>query len=175
NEAPYARRVAEQFRTDHFEKMVRPQATEIIDKLAWHYDEPFADSSAIPTYYVSAVTRQYVTVALGGDGGDENFAGYRRYYFDQIENRLRSWVPALLRRLVFGPLGKYYPPLAWAPRFLRGKATFESLSRSPLEGYFNSVSIFRPDEKIRLFTGDFRNSLQGYDALDVFRHYYDKA
>jgi asparagine synthase (glutamine-hydrolysing) len=175
NEADFARQIAQQFHTDHHEKVVRPSAVEIIDKLAWHFDEPFADSSAIPTYYVSAVTRQYVTVALGGDGGDENFAGYRRYYFDQIENRLRSWVPAPLRRSVFGPLGKYYPPLAWAPRFLRGKATFQSLSRSPLEGYFNSVSIFRPDEKIHLFTGDFRKSLQGYDALDVFRHYYDRA
>jgi asparagine synthase (glutamine-hydrolysing) len=175
NESEFARQIAEQFHTDHHEQLVRPSAIEVIDKLAWHFDEPFADSSAIPTYYVSAVARQHVTVALGGDGGDENFAGYRRYYFDQFENRLRSWVPAGLRRRIFGPLGKYYPALAWAPRVFRGKATFQSLSRSPLEGYFNSVSIFRPDEKARLLTEDFRKSLQGYDSLDVFRHYYDRA
>ena len=175
NEADFARQVAEQFHTDHHEQVVRPKAVEVIDKLAWHYDEPFADSSAIPTYYVSAVARQYVTVALGGDGGDENFAGYRRYYFDQMENRMRSWLPAGVRRAVFGPLGRHYPGLAWAPRVLRGKATFQSLSRSPLEGYFNSMSIFRPQEKERLFTSDFRKALQGYDSLEVFRHYYDRA
>jgi asparagine synthase (glutamine-hydrolysing) len=175
NESEFARQVAEQFHTHHHEHMVQPSAVEILDKLAWHFDEPFADSSAIPTYYVSAVARQHVTVALGGDGGDENFAGYRRYYFDRYENRLRGYVPASLRRSIFGPLGKYYPGLAWAPRMFRGKATFQSLSRSPLEGYFNTVSIFRPDEKPQLLTPDFRQSLGAYDTLDVLREYYDRA
>ena len=175
NEADFARQVARQFQTDHHEEVVRPNAVEIIEKLAWHFDEPFADSSAIPTYYVSALARQHVTVALGGDGGDENFAGYRRYYFDQFENRLRSVVPASLRRTVFGPLGRYYPALARAPRVFRGKATFQSLSRSPLEGYFNTMSIFRPDEKPRLFTADFRKSLEGYDTMEVLQDYYDRV
>src|SRR5262249_50520556 len=169
NEAPYARKIAEQFRTDHYEKTVRPQATEVIDKLAWHYDEPFADSSAIPTYYVSGVAGEKFTGALGGDGGDENFAGSRRYFFDQMENRLRGFVPAAIRRPIFGPLGRMYPALAWAPRIFRGKATFQSLSRSPLEGYFNSLSIFRPDEKPRLFTNDFLREMAGYDSISVFQ------
>jgi asparagine synthase (glutamine-hydrolysing) len=175
NEAEFARQIAQQFHTDHHEQIVHPSAVEVMDKLAWHYDEPFADSSAIPTYYVSAVARQRVTVALGGDGGDENFAGYRRYYFDQFENRLRGFVPAGLRRTVFGPLGQYYPALAWAPRVFRGKATFQSLARTPLEGYFNSISIFRPDEKPRLLSRDFQNSLRGYDSIEVLRQYYDRA
>jgi asparagine synthase (glutamine-hydrolysing) len=175
NEAPFARKIAEQFNTDHFEKTVRPQATEIVDKLAWHYDEPFADSSAIPTYYVSAVARERVTVALGGDGGDENFAGYRRYYFDQMENRLRTFVPPVIRRTIFGPLGRIYPALAWAPRVFRGKATFQSLSRSPLQGYFNSMSIFRPDEKPQLFSPDFLRAVDGYDSINVFQQHYDNA
>ena len=175
DEAEFARQVASQFHTDHHQQVVRADAISVIDKLAWHFDEPFADSSAIPTYYVSAMARQHVTVALGGDGGDENFAGYRRYYFDQLENHLRSFVPAWMRRPVFGPLGRHYPALAWAPRVFRGKATFQSLARSPLEGYFNSMSIFRADEKPRLFTGDFRKALGGYDSVDVFRHYYDRA
>lgn len=175
DEADFARQVAAQFHTDHHEQIVHPSALEIMDKLVWHYDEPFADSSAIPTYYVSKVARQNVTVALGGDGGDESFAGYRRYFFDQFENRLRRFVPPAVRRNVFGPLGRVYPPLAWAPRVFRGKATLQSLSRDPLEGYFNSISVFRPDDKARLLSGDFRKCLGGYDSIGVLRHYYDRA
>lgn len=175
NEAPYARQVSEQFSTDHHEEVVEPNALEIVDKLAWHFDEPFADSSAIPTYYVSRIARGQVTVALGGDGGDENLAGYRRYKLDHNENRLRSHVPAAMRRAVFGPLGRWYPGLAWAPRVFRAKATFQNLSRTPLEGYFNSISYFRPDDKLNLFTPDFKRRLGGYDSMDVFRHYYDRA
>jgi asparagine synthase (glutamine-hydrolysing) len=175
NEAPYARQVSEQFSTDHHVEMVEPNALEIVDKLAWHFDEPFADSSAIPTYYVSRIARGQVTVALGGDGGDENLAGYRRYKLDHNENRLRSHVPAAMRRAVFGPLGRWYPGLAWAPRVFRAKATFQNLSRTPLEGYFNSISYFRPDDKLNLFTPEFKRLLGGYDSMDVFRHYYDRA
>ena len=175
NESEYAREVAEQFHTDHHEQIVRPNALDVLNKLVWHYDEPFADSSAIPTYYVSQVARRYVTVALGGDGGDESFAGYRRYYFDHMENQMRGFIPSPVRRAVFGPLGRLYPPLAWAPRFLRAKATFQSLARSPLDGYFNSISIFRPGEKPDLFTSDFRKALGGYDSIGVLQQYYDRA
>jgi len=175
NEAEYALQVSKLFSTDHHVETVAPNAVEIVDKLAWHYDEPFADSSAIPTYYVSKIARQHVTVALGGDGGDESFAGYRRYKLDYYENRLRNRVPAGLRRSVFGPLGRWYPPLAWAPRVFRAKSTFQSLSRSPLEGYFNSISYFRPDDKKRLFTSEFSARLGKYESIDVFREYYDRA
>ena len=175
NEAGFAREIAKRFQTDHHEQVIHPKAVEILKKLVWHYDEPFADSSAIPTYYVSWVARQFVTVALGGDGGDESLAGYRRYYFDQMENQLRRMVPAGLRSSVFGPLGRAYPPLAWAPRMFRAKATFQSLSRSPLEGYFNSISIFRPDEKPRLLSRDFQDSLGGYESIGVLQHHYDRA
>jgi asparagine synthase (glutamine-hydrolysing) len=175
NEAGFARQIAEQFKSEHHEEIVRPSALEILDKLVWHYDEPFADSSAIPTYYVSKIARQYVTVALGGDGGDESFAGYRRYMFDYFENRLRQRVPASLRSNVFGPLGNWYPALAWAPRVFRAKATFQSLSRTPLEGYFNSISYFRPAEKQRLFTAEFIKALNGYDSIGVLQHHYERA
>jgi asparagine synthase (glutamine-hydrolysing) len=175
DESKYARQVAAQFHTDHHDRIVRPEALTIVDKLTWHYDEPFADSSAIPTYYVSWVARQNVTVALGGDGGDENFAGYRRYVFDRRENILRQFVPARIRSTLFGPLGRWYPPLAWAPRVLRAKATFQSLSRNSLEGYFNSISVFRCDEKDRLFSLDYRKQLNKYDSIEVLRHHYDRA
>jgi asparagine synthase (glutamine-hydrolysing) len=175
DEAEYARQVAQIFNADHHEETVRPSALEILEKLVWHYDEPFADSSAIPTYYVSRVARRHVTVALGGDGGDESFAGYRRYMLDYNENRLRSHLPAALRSAVFGPLGRWYPALAWAPRVFRGKATFQSLSRTPLEGYFNSVSYFRPGEKNLLFTPEFEKSLGGYDSMEVLREHFNRA
>jgi asparagine synthase (glutamine-hydrolysing) len=175
DEAVYARQVSRLFSTDHHEETVQPNAIEILDKLTWHFDEPFADSSAIPTYYVSKIARSQVTVALGGDGGDEGFAGYRRYKLDYYENRFRNYFPEALRRAVFGPLGRWCPPLAWAPRVFRAKATFQSLSRSPLEGYFNSVSYFRPDDKAKLFTSEFVNSLHGYDSFNVFQHYYNRA
>jgi asparagine synthase (glutamine-hydrolysing) len=175
NETDYARQVAKLVNADHHEAIVRPGAVEVVNKLAWHFDEPFADSSAVPTYYVSKVAREHVTVALGGDGGDETFAGYRRYLFDYYENRLRGWVPSWMRRRVFGPLGRWYPPLAAAPRVFRAKATLQSLSRSPLEGYFNSLSIFRPDEKARLFTPEFRRELGDYDSISVFEHHYNRA
>ena len=175
NETDFAREIASQFKSDHHEHVVRPDAIETVNKLVWHYDEPFADSSAIPTYYVSWVARQHVTVALGGDGGDETFAGYRRYYLDHWENQLRRFVPGWMRRRIFHPLGQWYPGLAQAPRIFRGKATFQSLARTPLEGYFNSLSIFRPDEKSQALTHDFRKSLGGYDSIEVFQKHYDRA
>lgn len=175
DESEFARQVAQQFSTDHHESIIHPSAVEIVEKLAWHFDEPFADSSAVPTYYVSKVAREHVTVALGGDGGDEIFAGYRRYIFDQFENKLRRHVPSWARQTVFGPLGAWYPALAWAPRVFRAKATFQSLARSPLEGYFNSLSIFRPDEKRQLFTSDFHHTLGNYDSMEVFEHHYKRA
>ena len=175
NELPYAREVARYFDTVHHEQIVRPDAVGIVEKLAWHYDEPFADSSAVPTYYVSKTAREHVTVALSGDGGDENFAGYRRYYFDQRENWLRSWLPSEVRRPVFGILASLYPKADWAPRIFRGKATFENLARAPIEAYFRSVSAVQSSLKRELLHPDVISHLAGYDSLDVLRHYYDKA
>src|SRR5882724_2710373 len=127
NELPYAREVARYFDTEHHEQIVRPDAVGIVEKLAWHYDEPFADSSAVPTYYVSKAAREHVTVALSGDGGDENFAGYKRYYYDSADNRLRSLFPGRFRKSVLGPLGRWYPQLDRAPRAFRAKSTLQNM------------------------------------------------
>jgi len=175
DEAGEARQFAGQLGARHFEQIVQPQALNLVSKLAWHYDEPFADSSAVPTYYVSQVARQHVTVALSGDGGDENFAGYRRYKFDQLENRLRSYVPEPVRRTVFGPLGAVYPKLGWAPRVFRAKSTFQSLARDPIEGYFHAISCCPPAMKNRLLSEDLVHELNGYSSLDVLRYHYDRA
>jgi asparagine synthase (glutamine-hydrolysing) len=175
DEAQEAREFANSLGAKHFEQVVKPHALNLVAKLAWHYDEPFADSSSVPTYYVSQVARQQVKVALSGDGGDENFAGYRRYKFDQWENRLRSYVPETLRRTVFGPLGEIYPKLGWAPRVFRAKSTFQSLARNPIEGYFHGISCCPPSMKNRLFSSDLTKELAGYDSLDVLRYHYDRA
>jgi asparagine synthase (glutamine-hydrolysing) len=175
DEAAEASSFASSLGANHFEHIVRPHAIDLVPKLAWHYDEPFADSSAIPTYYVSQVARQHVTVALSGDGGDENFAGYRRYKFAMYEDRLRASLPAGFRREAFGRLGRWYPKLGWAPRIFRAKSTFESLARDPLEGYFYGVSCCPPSLKKRLFSQDTWRQMGGYDSQDVLRAHYDRA
>ena len=175
NETDYAREIASRFKTDHHEHVVRPDAVGIVEKLAWHYDEPFADSSSVPTYYVSKAAREHVTVALSGDGGDENFAGYRRYYFDKRENSIRGLLPAAIRQPIFRALASLYPKADWAPRIFRGKATFQNLARSPIEAYFRSVSALKSELKEQILHGDLCRQLGDYDSLDVLRSYYDKA
>ena len=175
DESRFAREVSERLGTDHYEKVVTPDKIATIEKLVWHYDEPFADSSALPTYFVSQVARERVTVALSGDGGDENFAGYRRYYFDLMENRLRSILPLTLRKVSFGQLARVYPKLDWAPRYLRAKSTLQSLAQDPVEGYFETMSTFRPYEKPSVLSPELGHRLRGYETVDVFRNYYEKA
>jgi asparagine synthase (glutamine-hydrolysing) len=175
NELDYAREIAARFNTNHRERIVRPNAVGVVEKLVWHYDEPFADSSAVPTYYVSQIARERVTVALAGDGGDENFAGYRRYYFDRRENTMRAFLPPAIREPLFGALASLYPKADWAPRIFRGKATFENLARSPIEAYFRSVSALRPELKAQVLDQDLLRQLDGYDSLNVLRFYYDRA
>jgi asparagine synthase (glutamine-hydrolysing) len=175
DEAQDAREFATLLGANHHEQIVRPQAVDLVQKLAWHYDEPFADSSAIPTYYVSQMARQHVTVALSGDGGDENFAGYGRYKLTMWEERLRSYFPADMRRSVFGTLGDVYPKLGWAPRVFRAKATLQSLGRDLLEGYFYGASCCPPGIKAQLLSPDVNRTLQGYDSVDVARYHFDRA
>jgi asparagine synthase (glutamine-hydrolysing) len=175
DEAHDAKAFATELGANHFEHIVRPRAVDLISKLAWHYDEPFADSSAFPTYYVSNVARQQVTVVLSGDGGDENFAGYRRYKLWFWEEQLRARLPEGLRRTLFGTLGRWYPKLGWAPRFVRAKSTFTSLGQSTIDGYFSGISCCPPDLKRRLLSGDVRDQLNGYDSADVLRMHYDRA
>ncbi len=175
DEARYAAMVAERYRTDHHVERVRADDVDLVDKLAGLYDEPYADSSAIPTYRVCALARQRVTVALSGDGGDETLAGYRRYRWQTYEERVRTLFPAGARRLVFGWLGRLYPKLDWAPRVLRAKSTLESLARGSVEGYFHGVSILGDALRERLFSRQLRNELAGYQAVEVLRGHAGRA
>ncbi|NML60344.1 amidotransferase 1, exosortase A system-associated [Massilia sp. RP-1-19] len=169
DESEYAEKVARQYQTAHHTDTVDTDDYALLDTLADLYDEPYADSSAIPTYRVCQLARKRVTVALSGDGGDENLAGYRRYRYAMAENKVRAQIPAGMRRMVFGPLGKYYPKADWAPRVLRAKTTFEALSRDLVEGYFHGVSIMSDAMRARLFSDQFRSKLQGYRAIEVMR------
>lgn len=160
--------------TRHHAETVRPDALTVLEKLAWHYDEPFADSSAVPTYYVSMAARRHVTVALSGDGGDENFAGYRRYHHDLVENRFRSLFPDAVRRPLFGALGAIYPKMDWAPRPLRAQATLRAFSRDPVAGYFYSVSGIKPDIHGGLLSPELNRRVGGYSPVEIFRDYYNR-
>jgi asparagine synthase (glutamine-hydrolysing) len=175
NEAGYAELVAQRYATDHLVKTVAIDDFDLVDTLAGLYDEPYADSSAIPTYRVCELARQRVKVALSGDGADEIFGGYRRYRLHLMEERLRALMPLGLRRPLFGALGHIYPKADWAPRFLRAKTTFEGLARDSVQAYFHSVSLLRGPMREKLFSESMRKQLSGYTALEVFRRHAGTA
>jgi asparagine synthase (glutamine-hydrolysing) len=168
DESQYARQVAQRYDTRHFEEQVASDDFDLIDELARLYDEPYADSSAIPTYRVCQLARKHVTVALSGDGGDENFGGYRRYRLHLMEERMRGMLPLGVRRPLFGFLGSVYPKADWAPRVFRAKTTFEGLARSSVEAYLDGVSLVRDPLRKKLFSARLHRELGGYRANDVF-------
>ena len=175
NEVEFAKMVADRYRTNHRVETVRSDDFDLIDTLARLYDEPYADSSAIPTYRVCQLARKHVTVALSGDGGDETFGGYRRYRLHLMEERMRSALPAALREPLFGLLGRVYPKADWAPRVLRAKTTFEGMARTSVQAYFHSVSILRGPLRDRLFSESFKRELGGYSAQAVFDHHAGRS
>jgi len=175
NEAPFAEKIAELYKTRHQVEQVDPEDFSLVDKLVDLYDEPYADSSAIPTYRVCQLARKDVTVALSGDGGDENFAGYRRHRWHSYEEMVRTRMPGFLRRPVFGALGSVYPKLDWAPKVLRAKSTFQALARNSIEGYLHSVSILGDDFRRKLIDPRLERDLQGYRAIEVFQGYAKNA
>jgi asparagine synthase (glutamine-hydrolysing) len=169
DETAYARQVAVHLGTTHFEEHVDSDDHDLLETLAGIYDEPFADSSALPTYRVCQLARRHVTVALSGDGGDENFAGYRRYRLHAFEGGVRARLPSALRKPVFGLLGSLYPKADWAPRPLRAKTTFQALARDDVAAYYHSVSTTPTALRAELYSPAFKRELQGYTALSVFR------
>lgn len=175
NESKFAAQVAERYHTAHRVEQVDPDDFSLIDQLAGLYDEPYADSSALPTYRVCELAKKQVTVVLSGDGGDENLAGYRRYRWHTYEEQMRSWLPDSIRKPVFGLLGQVYPKADWAPKIFRAKSTLESIARDSMEGYFHSVSVLSNEVRDKLFSDQFKSDLQGYQAINVFRRYVDKA
>jgi asparagine synthase (glutamine-hydrolysing) len=172
DERDRARQVAERLGTDHREHLVTPDAVQIVDALARFYDEPFADASAVPTYYLSRVTRSQVTVALSGDGGDETYAGYRRYWFDGLEHRLRRWLLGPVGRTAAGWLARGYPKADWLPRPLRARTLLQNLADDPAGAYYRSVTQMDERGKSRLLLPHVVEALAGYDPAEAFRATY---
>ena len=175
NESEFARQVATRYHTDHHEGVVDSDDFDLIDRLVGMYDEPFADSSAIPTFRVCENARKRVTVALSGDGGDELFAGYRRYYWHMKEESIRSRLPLWLRQPVFGALGALYPKADWAPKVLRAKTTFQALAKPSLEAYCDNSAVVPTYLRDALFSDEMRRTLDGYRAVEVFNRHAAKC
>ena len=176
NELEHARAVAQAVGSDHHEVMVEAKAAEILPRLAWHLDEPFADSSALPTYYVAKAARERVTVALSGDGGDEVFAGYqRRYGMNRSEARIRSRLPKWLRHGLLGPLGRVYPKADWLPRPLRARYFLQNLGTTFERAYFADLCLLRDDEKAALLSPELRQHLRGHDPFVAFSRHFERT
>ena len=175
NEAEFAKTVADRYKTNHHVETVASDDFDLIDMLARLYDEPYADSSAIPTYRVCQLARKHVTVALSGDGGDETFGGYRRYRLHLMEERMRSALPGAIRQPLFRLLGRVYPKADWAPRMFRAKTTFEGMARDSVEAYFHSVSILREPMRAQLFSSKFKSEIAGYNAQEVFNYHAGRS
>jgi asparagine synthase (glutamine-hydrolysing) len=152
DELKYARIAAKHFKTDHHEFIVTPDLVDVIDDLVWHFDEPFADSSALPTYMVSKMARDFVTVVLSGDGGDELFAGYTRYVIDRKRSGIGS-LPKALRKGIFQPISKALPHGA------KGKNYLYNISLDALDRYIDSISHFGLMNKRSLYSKSFLQTL----------------
>lgn len=172
NELDIARATARRLACVHHEQILEPDPRLALDVLPWLYDEPNADPSTLPTYLVSKMAREHVTVALSGDGGDETFAGYRRYVHDLAENRLRAALP--VGRRVLALAGRVYPKLDWAPRVLRARTFLSNLGRESASAYWNSVSILDREQAAALLAPDLRAALAEHDPFEAFREHYQR-
>jgi asparagine synthase (glutamine-hydrolysing) len=173
DELEYARLVAKRYETQHEEFVVRPDALEILPRLVWHYNEPFADSSAIPTFLLSELTRRYVTVALNGDAGDENFAGYERYRANVLASRFDEIPPVLRRPLDL--VARMVPASGTSKSVMsRGKRFLEALGEGRERRYVRWMSHFQPLLKSELCRAEFQE-VAGGDASDILLRSYAES
>ena len=169
DETHFARMVVERYKTDHREKIVTPSVHDVLDTLVEHYDEPFGDSSAIPTLYLSEMTRQHVTVALSGDGADELFAGYRRYMMGVAEDRVRQALPAWFRSRVIGFGARYYPKFDYLPRVFRAKATLAGISTGLADAYHSAMTSFRDHALTAVLSPEMHRAMGDYTPRAAYR------
>ncbi len=175
SELHHARRVAEHVGADHHEFIVRPDALEVLPTLVEHYGEPYADSSAIPTYYVSRETRRHVTVALNGDGGDECFAGYERYAAMRLAEAYRK-LPRLMRRPLIEEAVELLPASELRRTRLRSLKRFVKAAGLPaIERYLRWVSVLDTRAKDDLYTDEFRHRVAGHEASEFLAKWFTSA
>ncbi len=175
SELKYAKRVAEHVGAEYNEFIVRPNALEVIPDLVEHYGEPYADSSAIPTYYVAKETRKYVTVALNGDGGDESFAGYERYAAMRIADNYDRIPHALKKIFIEAPINLMPTSELKRSRFRDAKRFLQAANLPRTERYFRWVSSFNSDTKPELYTRDFAASVSGKNASALLDKWFAAA
>lgn len=174
DETCYVRIVAERFKTEHHELSVKPDAVSLIPKLVWHYDEPYADVSAMPSFYLAQETRKYVTVALNGDGGDENFAGYDRYKAHMIPYYyLYGKLPAVIKKSLLPFLVQLIPDsLNRRNIWKRLKRFITAAGLTPQERNFMLVAYFNPDELSELYTSVFASQVRDIDVYGYLASTY---
>ena len=173
DEIQYAKQVAEQYQTTHHELTVKGNILDHLEHITGFFDEPFADQSLVPTYFVSQLAKTKVTVALAGDGGDENFAGYSKYSVDKVENDLRNKVPGFIRNNLFPPL---VSPLQGSNvRTLERAATLlDAMSKSPAEGFYLTNTFMTDAMWNRLANDEMKRSVDGYHpSLQSMQFYND--
>ncbi|MDR2704783.1 MAG: asparagine synthase (glutamine-hydrolyzing) [Planctomycetaceae bacterium] len=169
DETTFARQASNLFGTKHQELIVTSDIEDILPKIIWHYDEPFADSSAIPTWSLCEMARREVTVALSGDGGDELFAGYDRYRAVRL-GMFAEKIPPVLRTILTGPIRNLIPASTRQRSLLRRLKRFlEALGMEPLEQYLQWIAIFNRERRQKLYTAEFSEQIHDYDSLDFLR------
>ncbi len=175
SEIHHARRIAQHVGADHHEFIVRPDALEVLPTLVEHYGEPYADSSAVPTYYVAKETRKHVTVALNGDGGDESFAGYKRYLAMGLSEKYRR-VPSFLRESVIKQTVNRIPtsPLKGS-RVKSAKRLLDAVSLPRVDRYTRWVSVFNEETKKPLYSDFFREQTRAADATGLLGEWFKRA
>lgn len=174
NETEFARFVADQYQTHHHEFTVHQHVKDDLEKIVAFFDEPFADPSLVPTYYVSELARQQVTVAIAGDGGDEVFAGYQKYVTDDIENKLRSVFPGFLRKSLFPQLAKLLSRFNH-PIFSKGCSLLTSLSHNPAMGFYVTNSQISDKMWKKITTKETRQALGDYHPSKITTDYYKQC
>jgi len=174
NEVDFARSVAEQYKTNHHEFTVHQNVKDDLEKIVSFFDEPFADPSLVPTYFVSELAKQKVTVAVAGDGGDEVFAGYEKYSVDNIENQLRQKIPLIVRKHAFPFLAKLAGYFNAKP-FRRAKSLLTSLSVEPGMGFYITNSFITDDIWNALVNDNMKANLAGYHPSQITLDVYNKA
>jgi len=173
DELDVARSTARKLGAVHHTEVLTPDPALAVETLPWFFDEPLADPSTVPTYLVSRMAREHVTVALSGDGGDETFGGYRRYLHDLAENRLRSAIgpPG---RAAARALGKVYPHMEWAPRVFRGRTFLTNVGDDPARAYWRSVTRIDREQALALLAPDVARRLAEHDPFEAFAAHYEK-